>query len=227
MSNVLTQREGGAFVLHPEGIYAAICRDVIAMGKIPTEWQGQRRMTEKVKIIWECGVRLDDGTVATISKNFTASLGPTSALADALGKWRGRPVQPGECIDLDKLIGACCTLVISHQTNAAGRVYAAIDAISKPTRKIAPSDTYDAAKTRQAVLEWAAKQRGEAVPARAGGQGAAPQWAGAPHPAANAPLPRPAAQPQPQPRQAAVAAPVADPAGGEAEPAGFDPDVGF
>ena len=52
---------------------------------------------------------------------------------------RGRPVLPGETVDLGKLIGACCTLVISHQQNMVGKTYASIDAVSKPTRKVAPS----------------------------------------------------------------------------------------
>jgi ring-1,2-phenylacetyl-CoA epoxidase subunit PaaE len=51
-------------------------------------------------------------------------------LAEFLGKWRGRPVVPGESIDLSKLIGANCTLVVSHQQNMVGRTYASIDAVS-------------------------------------------------------------------------------------------------
>ena len=94
----------------------------------------------------------------SMSKTFTASLHPKAKLAEFLGKWRGRPVVPGESIDLAKLIGACCTLVISHQQNMVGRTYASIDAVSKPTRKVVPSGHYDPALARQRIAEWKAKE---------------------------------------------------------------------
>ena len=89
-----------------------------------------------------------------MTKTFTASVHPKAKLADFLGKWRGRAVVPGESIDLAKLIGACCTLVISHQQNMVGRTYASIDAVSKPTKKVVPSGHYDPALARQRIAEW-------------------------------------------------------------------------
>jgi hypothetical protein len=70
---------------------------------------------------------------------------------------------PGETIDLSKLLGACCTLLISHQQNLSGKTYASIDAVSKPTKKVAVSGNYDPAAARQRFAEWKAKQAG-AVP---------------------------------------------------------------
>ena len=65
---------------------------------------------------------------------------------------------PGESIDLAKLIGACCTLVISHQQNMVGRTYASIDAVSKPTKRLVASGDYDPALARQRIAEWKAKR---------------------------------------------------------------------
>ena len=113
---------------------------------------------------------------------------------------------PGDTIDLGKLIGACCTLVISHQQNLVGQTYAAIDAVSKPTKKLAPSGCYDPAAARQRIEEWKAKQNGQAAPA----------------PAAPAARPAPAA-PAATPKSAAVATP---PASGGPNMA-YDPEVGF
>ena len=161
MSNlILTCQNGGDFKPHPEGIHPAICVDVIDLGLVETEFQGQKRMTPKVKVVFESEQKTDDGKNCSISKNFTASLHPKAKLAEFLGKWRGRPVNPGETIDLAKLIGACCTLVISHQQNMSGKTYAAIDAVSKPTKKVAASGTYNPAETRQRYAEWKAKQNG-------------------------------------------------------------------
>jgi len=159
MSNIVLQcKDSGDFKPHVEGIHPAVCVDVIDLGLVTTEFQGQTRMVNKVKLVFETEQKSDDGKNCTVSKNFTASLHPKSKLADFLGKWRGRPVVPGETIDLAKLLSACCTLVISHQQNMVGKTYASIDAVSKPTKKMAASGHYDPAAARQRIEDWKAKQ---------------------------------------------------------------------
>ena len=155
---ILECREAGNFIPHPEGIYPAVCVDVVDLGLELSDYKGQRRMVNKVKLVFETGTRGEDGTVLTVSKTFTASLGPTAKLAEFLGKWRGRPVVLGEKVDLEKVMGASCTLVISHQRNLVGKIYASIDAVSKPTRAVAPSGTYDGVAMRKRLAEWKAKQ---------------------------------------------------------------------
>jgi hypothetical protein len=158
MSNMVLQCKDSDFKPHPEGIHPAVCVDVMDLGLIETEFQGQRKMVNKVKLVFESEQKTDDGKNCIVTKNFTASLHPKAKLAEFLGKWRGRPVLPGETIDLAKLLGACCTLVISHQQNASGKTYASIDAVSKPTKKVAVSGHYDPAAARQRFAEWKAKQ---------------------------------------------------------------------
>jgi len=222
MSMVLQCKESADFKPHPEGIHPALCVDVIDLGLVKTEFQGQERIVPKVKVVFESEQKTDDGRNCTISKNFTASLHPKAKLAEFLGKWRGRPVLPGESIDLAKLIGACCTLVISHQQNLVGKTYASIDAISKPTKKLAPSGGYDPAAARQRIAEWKAKQ--QAVPA--------PNAT----PLANVPAPNMAAprtSPQPSPQRGgpgglpnkSIAPQAAQPEADDDIP--FDPEVGF
>src|SRR5262245_38309529 len=156
MSMVLQSKVGGDFQPHPEGIHPAVCVDVIDLGLMETEFQGQRRMVNKVRLSFETEARNAEGKNFVISKTFTASLHPKAKLAEFLGKWRGKPLLPGETIDLDKLLGANCTLVVSQQQNLVGRTYAAIDAVSKPTRKVAASGQYDPAAARQRFEEWKA-----------------------------------------------------------------------
>jgi hypothetical protein len=155
-----------------------------------------------VKLTFETEAKTDDGKNCTVSKSFTASLHPKAKLSEFIGKWRGRPVVPGESVDLGKLIGACCTLVISHQKSMAGKTYASIDAVSKPTRKVTPSGTYDPAAARQRYADWKAKQVGNGV---------APQ----PSPGLRPPSPAPASEGQ---SKSSAATPP---------PADFDPEVGF
>ncbi len=159
MSNMVLQcKEGGDFKPHPEGIHPALCVDVIDLGLVEMEFQGQRRMVNKVKLVFESEQMTEDGKNCTVSRNFTASLNAKAKLAEFLGKWRGRPILPGETIDLAKLIGVCCTLVVSHQQNLAGRTYASIDAVSKPSKRLVASGHYDPAAARQRIAEWKARE---------------------------------------------------------------------
>jgi hypothetical protein len=181
MSYVLQSKVGGDFKPHPEGIHPAVCVDLIDLGLVESEWQGQRRLVNKLRLVFETEQQGEDGKNCIISKTFTASLHPKAKLAEFLGKWRGRPVVPGESIDLAKLIGACSTLVVSHQQNMVGRTYASIDAVSKPTKKLVASGSYDAAAARQRIAEWKARDGGAAGPsfgASAGGSNGVAAGAG-------------------------------------------------
>jgi len=210
MNNLtLTCKDGGDFKPHPEGIHPAVCVDVMDLGLVETDFQGVKKMVNKVKITFESEAKTDDGKPCTVFRSFSASLHPKSNLSTFLSKWRGRPVAPGESIDLQKLIGASCTLVISHQQNLAGKTYAAIDAVSKPTRKVTASGTYDPAAARQRYSDWKAKQQVAAAEPRPGNQ--------SPAPAVPAPV-----------KSGAGATRTGQQAGGSAtgQP-DFDPEVGF
>jgi hypothetical protein len=156
MSYVLQSKAGGDFKPHPEGIHSAVCVDVIDLGMVESEFQGQRRLVNKVRLAFESEQKNEVNCIVT--KTFTASLHPKAKLADFLGKWRGKPVVPGESIDLAKLIGANCTLVVSHQQSLQGRTYASIDAVSKPTKRLLPTGSYDPALARQRMAEWKARE---------------------------------------------------------------------
>ena len=158
MALVLESKAGGDFRPHVEGIHPAICVDVINLGLVETEFQGQKRLVNKVRVVFETEQRTEDGRNCTLSKTYTASLHPKAALTASLGTWRGRPVGLGESIDLDKLIGACATLVVSHRQSVTGRTYASIDAISKPTKRLVASGSYDPALARQRIAEWKARE---------------------------------------------------------------------
>ena len=166
MSNMtLTSTEGGNFEPHPDGVHSAVCLDVMDLGLVTNTYQGETSIKPMVKIVFESEAKTADGKRCTVSKRFTASLHPKSNLWKFLGQWRGKPVGPNETIELAKLVGACCTVVVSHQKSMAGKTYAKIDAVSKPVKKIAPSGLYDPIAARQRYADWQAKQ---GVPAAAG-----------------------------------------------------------
>jgi|SRR5579883_1185262 len=212
MSLVLESKPGGDFKPHVEGIHPAVCVDVIDLGLVETEFQGEKRLVNKVRIFFETEQRNEDGKNCVISKTFTASLHPKARLAEFLSKWRGRPVVPGESIDLAKLIGANCTLVISHQQNMVGRTYASIDAVSKPTKRLVASGGYDPVAARQRVAEW---RQARPAPMAPGGAGATNRTS-----ATDGTNRSGAAQSAPQ-------QPETRPKSGAAEAPPFDPEVGF
>ena len=218
MSLVLESKVGGDFKPHIEGIHPAVCVDVIDLGLVETEFQGQKRLVNKVRLVFETEQRNEEGRNCTLSRSFTGSLHPKAKLSDFLGKWRGRPVMPGESIDLAKLIGACCTLVISHQKNFAGRTYASIDAISKPTKSVAASGAYDPVAMRQRIEEWKAKDAA-AQRTEVGSQTIPAQ----PSPGLRPPSPAPASEGQSKSGAPAPAQTGASRMGQD----GFDPEVGF
>lgn len=196
---------------HPEGVVGGVCVDVVDLGVMEDEWNGQRRMVQKLRLLFETDYRDEAGKAGLIAKTFTMSLHPKSKLAGFLGGWRGRPVVPGDSVDLQKLIGASCTLVISHRQNMVGRTYASIDAVSKPTKKVAPSGQYDPAETRRRIAEWKAKDAAAAARVPAAG-------AARPLSPVGAAFPRSGGAP--------VAAPKSEAAGAAAS-GDFDPEVGF
>src|SRR3954469_5223098 len=98
MSMILECKESADFVPHPEGIHPAVCVDVIDLGMVETEFQGQKRIVPKLKRVFESEQKKDDGRSCVVSRRFTASLHPKARLAEFIGKWRGRPVVPGESI---------------------------------------------------------------------------------------------------------------------------------
>jgi hypothetical protein len=204
---VLQCNDNSNFKPHVPGIWQAMCLDVIDLGLVWTEFQGKRKLVRKLKLVFETEAVAEDGKRGIVTKNFTASLHPKAKLAEFIGKWRGRPVVPGENVDLKKLPGTSCTLVLSHQQSMAGRTYVSIDAVSKAARKVTPSGAYDPVAMRQRIAEWAARDlasggqeaAGRRLEAGAGNQPAATaaSWDNSKSPAATAAVAAPQNNPTP------------------------------
>ena len=185
----ITNSSTSTFAPCPEGVHSAVCVDCIDLGVKETQYGPKR----KLRMVFEIADRMENGKPYSVSRSFTASLHQKATLSNFLSKWRGRAVSEGEEIDFDKLITANATLVVSHMVGETGKTFACIDAISKPTKKLAPSGSYDPAAARQRIAEYAAK---DAVQASA-------------QPAAPKPTPAlaPSAVRQPKPVAAAVEEP--------------------
>ena len=131
MSNMVLQcKDSGDFKPHPEGIHPAVCVDVMDLGLVETEFQGVKKMVNKVKITFESEAKTDDGKPCSVSAASVRAC--IRSRIWRLSSANGAVVRScrASTIDLQKLIGASCTLVISHQKNLVGKTYASIDAVS-------------------------------------------------------------------------------------------------
>ncbi|HWQ93055.1 MAG TPA: hypothetical protein VN673_15370 [Clostridia bacterium] len=143
------------YVPHAPGVFPAVCVDLIDLGLREMEFQGRHRMVPRLCIVWE--TEAPDGTRHSISRTFTASLNAKANLSEFLAHWRGKVITPGETIDMSKLIGLCCTLVISHQQRTDGTgTFSRVEAAGRPTRTITPSGTYDGKLMRAQITARAA-----------------------------------------------------------------------
>jgi len=104
--------------------------DVVDLGPIKTEWQGDERIRDMVRLVWQIDTKRQDGTRHLVFGRYTNSLHPKSRLRHDLVSWRGRDFRPDEeaQFDLERLIGVPCELVIVHATSN-GTTYANVSAV--------------------------------------------------------------------------------------------------
>jgi len=147
--------------LHPAGIFLAVCVDVIDQGLRVVIYNGKERLVHQVRTVFE--TQVPGSPPQYLARTFTASLNQNARLNEFLSQWRGRPIVPGDSVDLDKLVGVPATLVVSHQPRRDGNgTYAAIDAVSRATKQVVPSGTYDSA----AAHAWAEEENARLSGAR-------------------------------------------------------------
>ena len=116
----------------PEGIHPAVCVDVVDLGMEETPWGS----LHKCRVTWEIAHTMSDGRRFTANKKYTVSLHEKSNLFKDLKAWRGRPFTAEELagFDLEKILGAPCQLVITHEEKE-GKVYGNITALLKADAK--------------------------------------------------------------------------------------------
>lgn len=126
----------------PEGLWHAVCVDVVDLGMVETEWGEQH----KIQIRWQLE-DLDPKTQKPylVSRKFRLSLHEKSSLRPLLEAWRGKKFTHEELegFDLERLIAANCQVQIIHNLASNGNTYANIQAVVPPPKgaaKLAPRD---------------------------------------------------------------------------------------
>lgn len=129
---------GGNYQPVEAGTYVARCIQMIYMGTIEEEYQGQKKEQKKVRITWELPTELkvykpENGEQPQImSKEFTLSMNEKGTLRKFLQSWRGKSFTEAEAkaFDISVLIGKPCMLSVIHKVSKTGNTYADISSVS-------------------------------------------------------------------------------------------------
>lgn len=137
MSITATNEGGGNYTPLEAGTYPARCYSMVHIGTIQEEFQGEKKIMNKVRISWELPTELKEFKQGegekpyALSKEFTLSLHEKSSLRAFLKSWRGKDFTEEEAksFDVTKLLGVTCMLSVGHK-ESKGKVYAEINSVS-------------------------------------------------------------------------------------------------
>jgi len=130
------------FTPAPEGLWPAVCVDVIERPQQETPWG----IKDKVEIRWQLDeINTDTGKRFEVRAWYTASLSDKAKLRAMLETWRARKFTADELrgFDLEAVLGANCQIQVVHNTGDEGKRYANVQAVVPPSRgavRIAPID---------------------------------------------------------------------------------------
>ena len=123
---------GDSYELHPEGLYPAVCCDVVDLGMVESQW-GTRH---EIALRWQTDQSKTDGSPFVMQRRFTASLHEKANLRHSLESWRGKRFSEEETkkFDLEVLLGVQAQIQIVHATSARGGTFANVNNVL-PTAK--------------------------------------------------------------------------------------------
>lgn len=155
-----TNKGGGSFQRHPEGMHAGRCVDVIDLGWRVKTFQGKSSIKSVCALVFATGERNDQGELITISREFTLSSHEKAGLRLFMERWRGKPYtdEEAEEIDIGKMEGVPALLNIVHGKSKAGRDYATVEsAVRLPPKMKDDAPTMEALAYKRG--DWWAKTR--------------------------------------------------------------------
>src|SRR6185437_4487602 len=123
------------FSVPPAGNHVARLYEIIHLGTVPTSWEGQEKMTDKVRLTFElCNERKEfkegEGEKPySLSREFTYSFGQKASLRAFIDGMTGTKMADDEHPDLEGLLGDACLLNVVHSSKG-DQTYANIQGAS-------------------------------------------------------------------------------------------------
>lgn len=190
-----TNTGGGDFPVCPEGLFNAVCVDVVDLGLEKEVWEGKTKEQRKVRFVFQVDARDDDdnpvrdeggerdGRMFEVWSKFTLSLGDRAKLLPFVQAWTGKTIPKEvreEGFEMDNLIGRYAQVTIVHnKSEAKNRTYANINGImplARGAKKFEP-DEYVRVRDRQGYEppygsdDWEEQQERKQRDANRQGQG--------------------------------------------------------
>jgi hypothetical protein len=159
---IIAKSSGGSFEPIPTGIQQAVCYAVYDIGNQKGSYQGKSIIRHQVIICWELDCTMHDGKPFGVNKFYTNSLHEKASLRKDLESWRGKKFTAEELegFDLEKLIGANCTMNIidyEKKDSSIGQKFGAI------MPKMPNAQKMIAVNHADPVPAWIEKYRAESV----------------------------------------------------------------
>jgi hypothetical protein len=162
----LIAKGGGNFTPAPEGLWPAVCVDVVDMGILKQSYNGTEKQVHKCRLVWEISEKMADGRRFIVGKRYTVSLHEKSGLHKDLKSWRGKAFTADELkgFDVEKVIGVPCRLLITHDEKD-GTTYGNVTQIMKADKAsaIVPNGTYIRVKDRDQAQQTVGNDKSSTV----------------------------------------------------------------
>lgn len=127
-----SNNNSGAGQTVPAGTHVARCYQIIHIGTIVDTYQGEEKLVNKVRIVFELPLETADFGKGeqpfSIGRDFTLSMHEKSGLRAFVQGWLGKAMTDAEAnkFDIATLLGKECMLNVMHRTANTGRTYADI-----------------------------------------------------------------------------------------------------
>ena len=161
------------YELIPNGMYEAVCSDIIDLGVQHSNGKYGEKDTLQVLIIWELPeLTYEDADgnkhPRTVRKRYTQSTDAKATIRKHLESWRGRPFTEEELVefDLDNVLGCGCQIqIMQEQSDDGGKTYENIKNIvplkreywTEPTHKTSFELKSDRLAEIEFLPEWIQK----------------------------------------------------------------------
>jgi len=130
MSIIAQQTNNGGGQTVPAGTHVARCYQIIHIGTIPDTFQGEDRLVDKVRLVFELPLETADFGKGeqpfSIGRDFTLSMHEKSGLRAFVQSWLGKSMSDSDAakFDIGTLLGKEAMVSVMHRTANTGRTYA-------------------------------------------------------------------------------------------------------
>ena len=130
MSIIAQQTNNGGGQTVPAGTHVARCYQIIHIGTIVDTYQGEEKLVNKVRLVFELPLETADFGKGeqpfSIGRDFTLSMHEKSGLRAFVQSWLGKAMSDSEAskFDIGTLLGKEAMVSVMHRTANTGRTYA-------------------------------------------------------------------------------------------------------